>query len=118
MSSSQKTKDIEPGKDIFVVIEELPEFNGGVNAMNSWIYTNLKYPEVAYKKKITGKVYVTFLISSTGKIKNVEVKQPVHPLLDDEAKRVVASMPDWKPGSQAGKAVDVRYQVPVEFNLK
>jgi TonB family protein len=102
----------------FMVVEELPQFPGGNTAMNSWIIENIKYPGEAVKKKIEGKVYVTFLVTSTGKIRNAEVKQSVHSLLDTEAKRVISSMPDWKPGTQSGKAVDVRYNVPVEFKLK
>jgi TonB family protein len=102
----------------FMVVEELPQFPGGNAAMNSWIYDNMKYPGDAVKKKIEGKVYVTFLITSAGKIKNVEVLQSVNPLLDSEAKRIIAAMPDWKPGTQSGKAVDVRYKVPVDFKLK
>jgi TonB family protein len=102
----------------FMVVEELPQFPGGNAAMNSWIIENMKYPGEAVKKKIEGKVYVTFIITSTGKIKNVDVQQPVNPLLDAEAKRIIAAMPDWKPGTQSGKAVDVRYKVPVEFKLK
>jgi TonB family protein len=112
------SKKTEAVKDVFVVVEELPQFPGGPDAMASWIYTSMKYPDEAVKKKIAGKVYVTFLISSSGKIKNAEVKKPVHPLLDAEAKRVISSMPDWKPGTQAGKPVDVNYMVPVEFKLK
>jgi TonB family protein len=86
--------------------------------MVSWIIENLKYPGEALKNKITGKVNVDFMVSSTGKIKNVKVNKPVDPLLDAEAKRVISSMPDWKPGSQAGKTVDVQVMVPVEFKLK
>jgi TonB family protein len=116
-ATSKSTGD-KPVKDTFIVVEELPQYNGGINALNSWIYANLKYPEEAYKKKITGKVYVTFLITSTGKVKNAEVREPVNPLLDAEAKRLISSMPDWKPGTQSGKPVDVYYRVPVEFKLK
>ena len=102
-----------------VVIEELPEFpGGGKEAMTAWISQNLKYPAEAVKVKITGKVYVDFMVSTTGKVKNVQVSTPVHPLLDAEAKRVISSMPDWKPGSQAGKPVDVQIMVPVEFKLQ
>jgi TonB family protein len=113
----EKPETIEAGKDIFVVVEELPQFPGGNAEMTMWINDNMKYPEEAVNKKITGKVYVTFLISSSGKIINVEVREPVHPLLDAEAKRVISNMPDWKPGTQAGKPVVVRYTVPVEFKL-
>jgi len=103
---------------VFMVVEELPQFQGGKTAMNLWISENLKYPGDAVKKKIEGKVYVTFLITSAGKIKNVDVLQSVNPLLDAEAKRIIAAMPDWKPGTQSGKAVDVHYKIPVEFKLK
>jgi TonB family protein len=104
---------------VFTVTEEMPEFpGGGREGMTAWIYSNIKYPGEAVKKKITGKVYVDFMVSSTGKVKDVVVSKPVHPLLDAEAKRVISNMPDWKPGSQAGKPVDVQMQVPVEFKLK
>jgi TonB family protein len=108
-----------PEEAEFVVVEELPEFpGGGKQAMVSWIIENLKYPGEALKNKITGKVNVDFMVSSTGKIKNVKVNKPVDPLLDAEAIRIISSMPDWKPGSQAGKPVDVQVMVPVEFKLK
>jgi len=113
-----KTSKKNTGKDIFVVVEDLPQFPGGNSALNSWIYANMKYPKKAAEDKITGKVYVTFLITSTGKIKNVDIQQSVDPLLDAEAKRLISNMPDWKPGTQAGKPVDVRYRMPVEFKLQ
>lgn len=106
------------GKDLFVVVEELPQFKGGNEALMSWMIANMQYPEEARKNGITGKVFVSFLISSSGRIQNVEVTKTVHPLLDAEAKRLVSNMPDWKPGTQAGKPVDVSYQMPVEFKLK
>ena len=105
-------------KKEFVVVEEMPEFpGGGKDAMRAWIAKNIRYPVEAVKAKITGNVYVNFIVSSTGKVKNVVVSKPVLPLLDAEAKRVISSMPDWKPGSQAGKPVDVQMIVPVEFKL-
>jgi TonB family protein len=106
-------------EDLFVVVEELPEFpGGGRDAMVSWIRQNLKYPGEAYSKKIEGVVSVDFLVTSTGKINNVQVSKPVNALLDSEAKRIINSMPDWKPGSQNGKTVDVQMMVPVEFKLQ
>jgi TonB family protein len=105
-------------KDAFVVVEEMPEFPGGREAMVAWIAANLKYPAEAVKSKITGKVYINFVVSSTGKVKNVVVSKSASPLLNDEAVRVISSMPDWKPGSQAGKPVEVQMLVPVEFKLK
>jgi len=106
------------GKDVYVVVEELPQFKGGNEEMIPWMIANMQYPEEARKNGITGKVLVSFLISSSGRVQNVEVTKTVHPLLDAEAKRLVNNMPDWKPGTQAGKPVDVSYQLPVEFKLK
>jgi len=106
-------------KETMVVVETLPEFpGGGKEAMVAWILETLKYPAEAVKEKITGKVYVDFTVTSSGKVKNVIVSKPGHPLLDAEAKRVISNMPDWKPGSQAGKPVDVQMMVPVEFKLQ
>ena len=105
-------------KAVFVLVEEMPQFPGGQDAMNRWIAYNIKYPAEAVKKNITGQVYVRFVVSSSGKISDVKVVQPVNPLLDEEAVRVISSMPDWKPGMQGGKPVDVYIKVPVNFNLK
>jgi TonB family protein len=96
----------------------MPKFPGGTDAMVAWIISNLKYPAEALKSKITGEVYVNFMVSKTGKVKNVVASKSASPLLNAEAIRVISSMPDWKPGSQAGKLVDVQMQVPVEFKLK
>jgi TonB family protein len=105
-------------KEAFVAVETLPKFpGGGEEAMAAWISQNVKYPAEAVKGNITGKVFVDFMVSSKGKVKNVQVAKPVHPLLDAEAKRVISNMPDWKPGSQGGKPVDVQMMVPVEFRL-
>jgi TonB family protein len=108
----------KPDTDKFVVVEEMPSFPGGKNAMQAWITDNLQYPAAAAKNKITGKVYVSFTVSKTGKVKNVVVSKSASPLLNAEAIRVISSMPDWKPATQAGKTVDVQYKVPVEFKLK
>jgi TonB family protein len=110
------TKD-KAAKDAFVVVEEMPEFPGGRDAMASWIVANLKYPAEAVKNKTTGKVLVNFMVTWAGKIKNVAVSKSVSPLLDAEAIRVISSMPEWKPARQGGKPVDVQYCVPVEFRL-
>ena len=104
-------------KDTIVAVEELPEFIGGKDAMAAWLVSNLKYPGEAVKAKITGKVLVSFLVTAKGKINNAVVIKSVSPVLNAEAVRVISSMPDWKPGMQAGKYVPVQMQVPVEFKL-
>jgi TonB family protein len=108
---------VDKEEEPFVVVEELPQFPGGKNAMASWIGSNLKYPGEAVKNKITGKVVVSFLITAKGKVNNAVVIKSVNQVLDAEAIRVISSMPDWKPGMQGGKSVPVQMQVPVEFKL-
>jgi TonB family protein len=110
--------DKKSEKEMFVVVEEMPEFPGGNDAMRAWIAQNMIYPADATKAKISGMVEVNFLVSSTGKVKNVTVSKPVYLSLDAEAIRVVSSMPDWKPGTQAGKPVDVQMKVPMTFILR
>jgi TonB family protein len=105
-------------KDVWIVMEELPQFPGGKNALASWIAANVKYPAEALKGSIAGKVYVSFTISTSGKVKDAVVTKSASPLLNTEAIRVVSSMPDWKPGTQSGKSVAVQMEVPVEFKLQ
>ncbi|MCK7535956.1 MAG: energy transducer TonB [Marinilabiliales bacterium] len=104
-------------EEVFVVVEEMPQFPGGEEAMIYWITRNVKYPEKAAEEKVYGVVQVSFVVTRTGKVSDVKIKKGVHPLLDAEAVRVVGEMPDWKPGSQKGKAVDVGYVIPVSFNF-
>jgi len=85
--------------------------------MRSWISQNLKYPEEAYSKKVTGTVDVGFLVTRKGKIKHVQVIKPVYPSLDTEALRVVSALPAWIPGKQNGKPVPVWFNLPVTFTI-
>jgi len=98
-------------------IEEAPSFPGGIPALRQFMASNTRYPEKAKNDSISGKVIVSFVVSPTGKITNTKVQRSVHPLLDEEALRVVQSMPRWKPGKQDGKAVPVMYGVPFNFKL-
>ena len=100
-----------------MVVEELPEFPGGANALNAWITKNKRDLGAGINEKIDGEVYVTFIVTSKGKISTPIVKKSLHPLLDLEAMRLVSGMPDWKPGSQNGKPVPVQMMVPVAFKL-
>jgi TonB family protein len=101
----------------FAVIEEKPEFPGGNAALMQFLGSNTKYPEYAKENGIQGRVFVAFVIDKDGKVIDVEILRGVHKILDKEAIRVVSSMPDWSPGIQKGKAVKVRYQVPINFKL-
>ena len=105
------------GKDHFDVVEVMPTFPGGMGAMMKWLSENIKYPEAAYKAKQQGRVIVTFIVDKDGSIGDVAVAKSVAPSLDEEAVRVVKSMPNWNPGMQNGKPVRVKYTVPVTFKL-
>ena len=107
----------DQGSEVFVVVEEMPEFPGGMEAMMLWISERVKYPEQAKKDGIKGVVAVSFIVSRTGKVVDVKVVRSADPLLDAEAVRVIGEMPEWKPGTQRGKTVDVRMTVPVRFTL-
>jgi bla regulator protein blaR1 len=105
-------------EDKLVVVEDIPEFPGGKDAMFAWISQHIEYPAEARNKKLEGTIKVRFVINSKGKVGEVVVLKSENPALDAEAIRVVSSMPDWKPGTQSGKAVDVYYMIPVEFRLQ
>lgn len=107
-----------PDNPIFEVVEHMPEFTGGgMPALMEYLSKNIKYPEAAMKKGIQGRGIVQFVVEKDGSITNVKILRGVDPELDKEAVRVVSTMPKWKPGTQRGEAVRVRFTVPVMFRL-
>jgi TonB family protein len=106
-----------PETTVFYKVEEMPEFPGGQLALKEFISQSVKYPEDARKNGIQGRVYVQFVVSKDGTVQNATIVRGVDPLLDNEALRVVNTMPAWKPGKQKGEAVDVSFTVPVAFAL-
>ncbi len=116
-SAYAQEKKAAPAETFFIV-EEMPEFPGGEEALREFIAKNVTYPEQAQKDSIQGKVYVTFVIEATGKVGEVKIARGVHPLLDQEAVRVTGLLPVWKPGKQKGVPVKVAYTIPVSFILK
>ena len=102
----------------FEVVEEQPEFPGGMNAFRKYLQDHLHYPESAQDAGIQGKVIVRFVVERDGSATAVEVYKGVDPALDKEAVRVVKSIPKWKPGKQQGKAVRTRYVIPIVFSLQ
>lgn len=111
-------ESIETGKQVFQIVEELPEFPGGHEAMNVFIASNIRYPKVAAENGIQGRVFVSFVIDTDGSVTDAKIARGVDPLLDNEALRVVNSMPKWKPGKQRGIDVKVSYTLPVSFSLE
>ena len=100
-----------------MVVEDQPEFPGGIAALLQFLSKNIKYPVECKDSSIEGRVIVTFIINKDGAICEPEVVRSVHPLLDAEALRVIGLMPDWTPGRQQGKPVRVKYSVPITFRL-
>ena len=111
-------KPKEEETKVFDVVEQMPQFPGGPNALFEYLSKNIKYPVVAEENGIQGRVIVTFVVERDGSITDVKVAKSVDPSLDKEAMRVVKSMPHWIPGKQNGSAVRVKYTVPVTFRLQ
>jgi TonB family protein len=108
----------EPEKVKELSTETEPEYPGGFDSMADFIRTNVVYPEEARGQMIQGSVYVEFIVGRTGEIENVKVLKSAHPLLDEEALRVVKLMPAWIPGRQHNRAVRVRYTIPINFKIQ
>ncbi|MBQ6790910.1 MAG: energy transducer TonB [Paludibacteraceae bacterium] len=104
---------------VFVVVESMPEFPGGQQALFKYLSENVKYPVIAQENGIQGRVICQFVVNKDGSIVDVEVvRSGGDPSLDKEAVRVIKTMPKWKPGKQRGKPVRVKYTVPVNFKLQ
>ena len=97
--------------------EEFPEYKGGVSALYKYLSTKIKYPRDARDNSIQGKTIVKFSVDETGKIHNIKTINPIYPLIDFEAMRVINEMPAWTPGKQNGKNVEVWFTLPVSFKL-
>ena len=102
----------------FDVVEQMPEFPGGQTALMEFLMQTMKYPKDAMEAQAEGRVIVTFVVDAEGNVVEPKVLKKVHPSLDAEAVRVVSAMPKWKPGRQSGKAVRVKYTIPIAFKLK
>lgn len=103
--------------EIFVAVDQQPEFAGGYDAMMAFVKQNMRYPANAQKMKIEGTVHVSFVVSKTGEISDVKILRGIMTECDREAVRVVQLMPRWKPGKQNGRNVNVRFILPLKFRL-
>lgn len=111
------SSEIPATNDVFMVVEQMPEFPGGMSACLKFLADHVAYPKEAAEKKIQGRVIVQFVVMKDGSIANARVLRAVDPLLDAEALRVIGLMPKWKPGTQRGQAVNVKFTMPVTFRL-
>jgi len=110
-------KNAATDQPVYTIVEQMPVYPGGDEAMKKYLTENIVYADQARKDKISGTVYVTFVVNEKGELQDVKVIRGVSPELDAEALRVVKSMPAWTPGKQSGKAVSVQYNLPIKFLL-
>ncbi len=103
---------------VFFIVEKMPEFPGGEQALRKFIAQNIKYPAYASEHGIQGKVYVSFVVEKSGSVGRVKIARGVDPSLDAEALRVTKALPKWEPGKQKGEAVAISYTIPVNFVLQ
>ncbi len=104
--------------EIFTIVEDMPSFPGGEQALFKYLGENTKYPSMAKDAGVQGVVYVTFVVMENGSIENVRVLRGIGGGCDEEAVRVVKNMPSWSPGKQRGKPVRVQYNLPIRFILR
>ena len=103
----------------YQLVDVMPEFKGGIDSLMSFVRQNLKYPEWERENKVEGKVFVTFVVDKNGEIKDPNILRSAEGSknFDKEVIRVISSMPDWTPGQQDGKNVDVQFNLPINFKL-
>ena len=111
-------EESEEERQIFMVVESMPEFPGGEAALYKFLAENIKYPQMAKESGIQGRVFVTFVVERDGRVTDVRVLRGIGGGCDEEAIRVVSDMPKWAPGKQRGKPVRVQYNLPVKFTLQ
>lgn len=112
----EEVEEVE--EEVFLVVEEDPEFPGGLDALSKFIADNIKYPQLAKENNITGKVFVSFVVEKDGRVGQVKILRDIGGGCGNEAVRVVKMMPKWKPGKQRGKAVRTQFNLPVNFDLQ
>jgi protein TonB len=103
--------------DIFLSAEQMPEYQGGVAALSKFLQKNLRYPSTAANNGIGGRVYIQFIVGKDGSINQVDVLRGLGFGCDEEAQRVIKLMPRWNPGKQSGRAVSVKFTLPISFQL-
>ncbi|QDK82797.1 M56 family metallopeptidase [Spirosoma sp. KCTC 42546] len=111
-------KAVKVDGEVFTVVQEQPGFPGGMKELGAYLSENLKYPAAAQKVKAEGRVFVSFIVTKTGEVTDVKLLKGIGFGTGEEAIRVVQNMPRWTPGTQNGKVVNVRYNLPINFTLE
>lgn len=117
ISALKHKKEVDPNQ-IYRIADEMPEYPGGINVLQTYIANEIRYPKKAEKNRIEGKVFVSFVVGKSGEVKNVFVNRGVSSELDKEALRVVSNLPKWTPGKHKGNLVNVAYTLPINFKLE
>ena len=117
LSAVQVLEEEEMEEEIFMVVEEDPQFPGGIDSLYAFIQRNLRYPEKAFNDKIEGTVYVSFYVEKDGDISGITLLRDIGGGCGDEVVRVVKMMPKWIPGKQRGIPVRTQFNLPVKFKL-
>ncbi|MFN8345880.1 MAG: TonB family protein [Spirosomataceae bacterium] len=118
-SEATKPAEVEAKEpEVFERVEIQPEFAGGMEAFRNFLIKNLKYPNAAQRSNIQGKVYLNFTVEADGSLSNITVLRGIGFGCDEEALRVMKLMPKWKPGKQSGRAVRVKFNMPIVFTLE
>ena len=113
--TSDEQKEVP--QDVFDVVEVMPQFPGGAPKLFEYLSQNIRYPKEAMESNTQGRVIVSFVVCKDGSICDAKVVKSVSPALDAEGLRVISSMPNWTPGTQSGRTVNVKYTVPITFRL-
>ena len=118
IEQNQPTRQAGVDGEIFTVVEQLPEFEGGMAKLGQYLQGSLRYPAAAEKANIQGRVFVSFIVDKTGEVSDIKILKGLGFGIDEEAIRVVQNMPRWKPAMQDGKVVNVRFNLPINFELE
>lgn len=115
----EKAVEVETAPETpFVTVEQQPEYPGGIEALRNFLGKNLNYPRAAASAGVSGRVYVSFVVNTDGSLTNIHVLKGIGFGCDEEAIRVMQKMPHWKPGKQSGRAVRVKFNLPIAFTLE
>ena len=116
--ANQQQPDTNIGKEVFTIVEVMPEYPGGENARQLYLTQNIQYPVKAKENNIQGTVYVNFIVEKDGSLSNFKILKGIGSGCDEEVVRVMKNMPKWKPGTQRGQPVRVLINFPVKFSFK
>lgn len=114
----QATPQDTSNQEVLQIVEQMPEFPGGQNALMAWLQKNLEYPEEAREQGLEGRVFVQFTVYSTGVCGNFTILKSPSPLLSNAALKTIKKMPKWTPGMQNGKSVNTMMRLPILYKLQ